>query len=1079
MKKMFNVLTILLAMITAMRMDKFNITWMSLFDTGADKWNVSPVKIVKRSSRVNAKVFVPVPDAAIFEGKLELDSHADTFVAGRNCIPLHFTERVCEVMPYSDDYETKKDIPIVQVATGYTNVAGERFILIINEAIWMPNLKCSLMNPNQLRHFGVEVQDNPYHGDPMVIRKVGDEAQPDFVACLRSEGTTIFVNTWTPTRSDLENYPHVVLTSSHPWNPQSVEMPGMTDGDMEEIEMGFNISSVQSDRKIVGGTLEYGDPYLQPVKIFDIQSFNRRIMKSSTLQREIIDGPVSEDELKGPNTFLSINRHSNTTPDELSEAWGISVEQARMTLDATTQYHARSAIMPLSRRYRMDRMFEPKRLWSDMSTDTMDPRCEGLHGDRQCQVYGNKQMFVAGYPTTSAKALDIDVTLKDFINDCGAPTTMTMDGAKSQTARGSAFMSRLRRNHITPIISGPYRPNMNPCESVIRELRKKWYRAIFKTNCPRALWNYGIPHIAKIMQLTATNAAGLNGQTPLGALLGDTPDISQYLDFGWYQLVWYKENAGLDVQRVGRFLGIANSASNIMSYWILPESGRPVTASSVQRMTILEQQTEANRDRIRDYNAKIAAKFKEQRIATDGEKPKLDEWEQLFEDDEDFAAEFNRLYDNPEVLESDDTFDPDSYDHYINMELTVDRQQFDHPQRARVTKRLKDHRGNPIGTANDNPILDTRMYEVVFDDGHKLSMAANLIAENMFASVDEEGHRHLLLDSIVGYRKTADAVNKNDAYVKSSNGVSRRKETTKGYEINVLWKDGTTTWSKMKDVKDSYPVQLAEFAIENKINEEPAFAWWVPFVIKKKARIISKIKSKYWLRTHKYGIRIPKSVKEAIELDSENGNTLWWDALMAEMKNVRPAFEVHEGKVEDLIGYQKVDCHIIWDIKLGENFRRKARLVAGGHKTDVPSSITYSSVVSRDSVRIALTIAALNGLDILACDIQNAYLTADCREKIYVIAGPEFGSEQGAILIVRKALYGLKSSGAAFRSLLASVIWDMGYRPSKADPDVWLKPATKGNGFKYYEIILCYVDDVISISEHLMRPLMESRLRSN
>ena len=96
--------------------------------------------------------------------------------------------------------------------------------------------------------------------------------------------------------------------------------------------------------------------------------------------------------------------------------------------------------------------------------------------------------------------------------------------------------------------------------------------------------------------------------------------------------------------------------------------------------------------------------------------------------------------------------------------------------------------------------------------------------------------------------------------------------------------------------------------------------------------------------------------------------------------------------------------------------------MAGGHKTEAPSSITYSSVVSRDSVRIALTIAALNGLDILACDIQNAYLTADCREKIYVIAGPEFGSEQGAILIVRKALYGLKSSGAAFRSLLASVI---------------------------------------------------------
>ena len=87
-------------------------------------------------------------------------------------------------------------------------------------------------------------------------------------------------------------------------------------------------------------------------------------------------------------------------------------------------------------------------------------------------------------------------------------------------------------------------------------------------------------------------------------------------------------------------------------------------------------------------------------------------------------------------------------------------------------------------------------------------------------------------------------------------------------------------------------------------------------------------------------------------------------------------------------------------------------------------------------MRLALLIAALNDLDILACDIKNAYLTSDCREKIYIIVGPEFGSEKGKTMIVKKALYGLKSSGAAFRSLLANTILNMGYRPSIADPDV-------------------------------------------
>ena len=80
---------------------------------------------------------------------------------------------------------------------------------------------------------------------------------------------------------------------------------------------------------------------------------------------------------------------------------------------------------------------------------------------------------------------------------------------------------------------------------------------------------------------------------------------------------------------------------------------------------------------------------------------------------------------------------------------------------------------------------------------------------------------------------------------------------------------------------------------------------------------------------------------------------------------------------------------------MGENFRRKARLVADGHKTATPTNITYSSVVSRDSARIALTIAALNDIKILACDILNAYLTAPCWEKFWCKAGPEFGSDCG------------------------------------------------------------------------------------
>ena len=234
-------------------------------------------------------------------------------------------------------------------------------------------------------------------------------------------------------------------------------------------------------------------------------------------------------------------------------------------------------------------------------------------------------------------------------------------------------------------------------------------------------------------------------------------------------------------------------------------------------------------------------------------------------------------------------------------------------------------------------------------DGHKAALAANTIATNIFAQIDDEGHRHVLLDSIADHRTNGVQVTQDNAFIVSSNGGKRRRETTKGWEILVQWKDGSTSWECMKDVKESYPLQLAEYAMTKSIASQPAFAWWVPHVLRKNKRIIAKVKSKYWKRTHKFGWKLPKTVEEDIAIDRENNNNLWWGAICKEMKEVRITFEVYEGDTNQLDpAYQKIDCHMIFDIKMGENFCRKARMVAGGHVTSAPATITYSSVVSRD-----------------------------------------------------------------------------------------------------------------------------------
>ena len=88
---------------------------------------------------------------------------------------------------------------------------------------------------------------------------------------------------------------------------------------------------------------------------------------------------------------------------------------------------------------------------------------------------------------------------------------------------------------------------------------------------------------------------------------------------------------------------------------------------------------------------------------------------------------------------------------------------------------------------------------------------------------------------------------------------------------------------RLERLKRVIPVELAQYAINRKVDNEPAFAWRVPFVIKTSARILERVKSKYWSRTHKYSICIPKTLTEAMEIDRELWNTLWMDAIKLEM----------------------------------------------------------------------------------------------------------------------------------------------------------------------------------------------------
>jgi hypothetical protein len=196
---------------------------------------------------------------------------------------MHYTERSCDVQPYSDDYAPVKNVPIVTAATGYTSANGLNYILIFPEALYLPNLGHSLFNPNQLRYFGTKVQDNPYDSKPMSIT-AGDDS---FTACLQSKGTDIFLTTWAPTLLDLETFPHVTLCASHPWNPREIRFPGISSLEQEEIEVR-NVRAVELEQELEQEQEERNEQELD--LRFDIKQLRDRIISSARITHADMDG---------------------------------------------------------------------------------------------------------------------------------------------------------------------------------------------------------------------------------------------------------------------------------------------------------------------------------------------------------------------------------------------------------------------------------------------------------------------------------------------------------------------------------------------------------------------------------------------------------------------------------------------------------------------------------------------------------------------------------------------------------------------------------------------------------------------
>ena len=183
-----------------------------------------------------------------------------------------------------------------------------------------------------------------------------------------------------------------------------------------------------------------------------------------------------------------------------------------------------------------------------------------------------------------------------------------------------------------------------------------------------------------------------------------------------------------------------------------------------------------------------------------------------------------------------------------------------------------------------------------------------LTSSPMYASCDADGNEYILFDSFVDYKFNGKAVTKDNQRIVHG-GRNSLRQSTVGWHLCVQWKDGSTSWQSLKDLKEAYPVAVAEYAVAQGIDDEPAFNWWVHHVLRKREHIIALVKkrsTRFLKKTHKFGIEVPRSVAEAYALDKKNGNTLWADSIIKEMKNIRIAFKILANGDKVSIGFQRM-----------------------------------------------------------------------------------------------------------------------------------------------------------------------------
>ena len=1039
-------------------------------------------------------------------------------VAGSECTIFDDTNKTCTVNSFSESAGKLENVKIVDVVVAYDcPYKSETFLLLMRNALNVPELPLNLIPPFIMREGGIEVDECPKSQltTPQIENHSMYCEAPKLRIHFELNGTFSSFKTRKPTNHELEVCDKIFITpDSGQWDPYSdhfaANEAAMLNHEGVLIQKNDRHPSIEAPLvdsylnlpsiKVVDATIDeiistgidncelaYQPQSLQDNKSlpnYEAQNFANELLTNTLLGKiSATFGEIDGDEKPGVELFTTLEdfnedfqseisaleaiKKTGTTPEFIKKIWSISDKEAKAVVEANTQLNRQPNDGLLSRHFSTnDRMLRYRRINSYFFTDTLlvTKASKSTRNNLYLQVFVSDKGFVAVY--CMERKSDFKDALHLFCKEIGVPISLVVDPSGEQTSK--AVRKFCNQVGTTLRVLEESTQWANRAELYIGFLKKAIRKDLQRSDCPLVLWDYCAQRRALIHNLTPRDLFQTEKQSPFQYQFGVQGDISNLCSFDWYDWCYYREE-GTNIfprqkELLGRVLGPSKNEGNEMAQWVLTATGHVVPRRSVRKLSLVEINKDSEKSKRLIFDKLITQKLGDStNLPPSPIKPSFSELDEYNYDPRESDSDEPIGWIDGDPIEPDGTavFENSRSDTLINAEVLLP--QGEDIITAKVKGRHVTENGEVVGKYNTNPTLNSIIYDVSFPNGAVKQYAANTIAEALYSTTDNEGHSKAVLDCILEHSKNDRAISKTDRHIITKSGNRRIRKTTIGWNILVRWKNQTEAWVPLKLMKENYPVQIAEYARACHIDDEPAFQWWVPYTLRKRDAILSAVKARTRHVYIKYGINVPRTTKEATELDLAAGNTMWQDAIDLEMNTIMPAFDLVSDGERAPPGYSKASGHIIFDVKM--DFTRKARFVKNGHLNPDPIDSNFAGVVSRDSIRIIFTYAAVNGLDIYAADIKSAYLQAPTSEKHFILCGDEFPLEmQGRIALIKRALYGGKSAGSDYWKHMRTCMEHLGFTSCKADPDVWMREAVKPDGHEYWEYVLLYVDDALCCS---------------